>query len=325
MKHAELLLPIPNTRIKGRVESIQILEGGIIVAEYPGFDNLVLDAGLDMVGSGGTGYAQLSTACAIGTGNAAPAVGQTTLQAQSAFTVTYLLGAGNFGTNNPSPHIFEFKRTYDFLEGSLNGNYSELGFGPAGSANMPLFSRLLIQVGGVPAAITVTSAQRLRLVYTVTVTFSPITDTAFALNFGGNIGAITGVYKMQNVSSQIKTFSSGNAFNNQGIILDGGGSGGWFTAADGAALSAVGAQTVRNTNAFSKLGTASAYVAGTYQRDKSVTFAVTEANGTIQSFGLGHYSSSSYGGQGLTYVMDVPKTKLATNTLTINARTTWGR
>lgn len=325
LKRLKLLVLPPRVRLKGRVERIQILEKGIIVKEYDGFDNLVLDSGLNLCAT--TLFASLSRYCAVGTGNTAPAVGQNLLNAEVARTGTMVIGAGNCGTNSPNAYTFEFKRTYDFPLGGLNGNYSELGFSPNSGANTTLFSRVLILVSGVPTAITVTSAQQLRVVYTLSLTFGPIVDTAFNLNFGGNFGVITGNAKMQKIGQQIATVdTSGLPYSAVSYTgLEPSGNAAFFVSPSATALAAVGSAVARAAGFTTNPVSPAAYVGGTFQRDKSVTLAVTEGNGAVQSFGIGMLGSGSYGEAGFVCLMDAPKNKLGTNTLTLNFRLTWGR
>jgi hypothetical protein len=319
------LLKLPRVRLRGRVDKIQVLEKGIIVKEYDGFDNLVLDAGLNLVAT--NPYANLSRACCIGTGNTAPAVGQSLLTAEVARTLTMVTGAGNCGTTTPNPYTYIFKRTYDFALGALNGNYSELGFSPNSGVGQTLFSRVLIQVSGVPTAITVTSAQQLRVVYSLTVSFGPIVDTPFSINFGGGWGLVNGVCKMQNIVQQIRTVdTSGAASGLFGASLEGSGGGYFFVSSDASALAAVGSSVARaELTGGGQYATPSGYVAGTFQRDSSVVFSVTQGNGVIRSFGLGVGSSGSPGAHGFGFVMDAPQTKPGTNTLTFGFRVSWGR
>jgi hypothetical protein len=79
--------------LKGRVECIQVLEHGLIVQELAGFDNLILDNGLEMVA--GNILAGLFTVAAIGTGNTAPASNQTTLVAETSRTDTLFTAGTN--------------------------------------------------------------------------------------------------------------------------------------------------------------------------------------------------------------------------------------
>jgi hypothetical protein len=322
MKHVNVELSTPRVKLAGRVERIQVLERGIIVAEYDGFDNLVLDSGLNLAAS--FAFADLFAYCAVGTGNAVPAVNQNSLVAEAARTGSYVTGPGNCGTTIVSPHVFAFKRTWDFPIGSLAGNYTELGFSPDATANGTLFSRVLIKVGGVTSAITVTAAQQLRVVYTLTLTFGPSVDTAFSVNFGGAWGVQTGLSKIQAIYDGVKKVGTN------------GGSGGYpvfegttdvsgFIAKTAGPLAPVGS-IAAYTGRDDLLGTAAAYVSGSFSRDKSFSFGTSGAVGSVAAFGLGSSSQFfNYGEICFAAHLDNPQVKLNTNTLTLNFRTSWGR
>jgi hypothetical protein len=219
------------------------------------------------------------------------------------------------------------KRTHDFAAGTLSGNYTEIGWSPLGGASSNLFSRVLIEVGGVPTAITVTSTQVLRIVYSLTISFGPINAVAINANFGGGWGAVTGNALLQSVSTQISNVNTAGITNFvSGSNLEGTSNMYAFVSQSSAALAAVGGFVARDAVANThKSGTVAAYVAGTYQRDKSVQFNVSEANQAIQSFGVGQPNNGTYGAHGFAVVMNAPKTKLSTNTLTFNYRMSWGR
>lgn len=137
------------------------------------FDNMILDSGIDMVMSDSS--STYLAYCLIGTGTTAASAGQTTLVAQSAFTNTNP-GADTFSAvTSSSPRYNSFTVTRRFAAGSLNGNYTEFGFGPASSGN--LFCRALTLVSGSPGAITVTSTDTLDVQYEVR-TYIPAADAS---------------------------------------------------------------------------------------------------------------------------------------------------
>lgn len=313
--------------LKGRVESIQVLERGIIVREYDGFDNLILDNGLEMVAF--NAVAALFSAAAIGTGNTVPANNQVALTSEAARTQTLFAA----GTTNSTPETFIFSRTFDFIEGTLNGNYTELGFSNSSTANAPLFSRVLIQSSGVPTAITVTSTQRLRVKYSLTVTFGPTANQNFNVNFGGNWGAVAGVSKLQRTNNENVLIVSGS-----GAVVGGYGSGSlepsqtgyMFVSTSNAVLAAVGSQSDRQSGeVFTQGGPPgsgppsiilSPYIGNSKQRKKTVSFDVNTANHAFGSFGLG-----PAGSQGFTCVPSLVKTKSNLETVTLEFTLSWAR
>lgn len=109
------------------------------VIEFP---NMILDTGLDMCADGVTGIPLAY--CRIGTGTTAVSAGQSTLVTQSASTNTNTPSAPtNFvAMTASSPRYNKYTSYKRFAAGTLNGTYTEIGFGPASSGN--LFNRALI-------------------------------------------------------------------------------------------------------------------------------------------------------------------------------------
>lgn len=109
------------------------------VIEFP---NMILDTGLDMCADGVTNALHLY--CRIGTGTTPVAAGQSTLVAQTASTSTNTPSAPTSFTamTGSSPRYNKWTVYKRFAAGTLNGTYTEIGFGPAASGN--LFNRALI-------------------------------------------------------------------------------------------------------------------------------------------------------------------------------------
>jgi hypothetical protein len=150
-----------------------------IVADW--FDNLVLDNGLNRIGTEG-----IASTAVIGSGNSAPTNGQSTL-------VT-LVGAT---TNTPFADVkgtdlangFAYvRRTFRFAAGVAAGNLAEVGIGWASNN---LFSRALIRDGGgTPTTVTVLSDEVLDVVYELRV-YWPTTDNVTTVNIGGTDYTVT--------------------------------------------------------------------------------------------------------------------------------------
>jgi hypothetical protein len=144
------------------------------------FDNMILDSGIDMV-MGNTSSTYLEF-CRIGTGTTAPSSGQVALVTQAASTNTNP-GTDTFtAVTGSSPRYNRFTVTRRFAAGSLNGNYTEFGFGPASNGN--LFCRALTLVSGSPGAITVTSTDTLDVQYELR-TYIPATDATGTVTIQG--------------------------------------------------------------------------------------------------------------------------------------------
>ena len=137
--------------------SFKVLDGATrnVVREHEAFKNLVLDIGLDRMGSGNT----LFQFCRIGTGTAAATASDTDLQSQSASTSNEIsTSSANAGAPN-----YESTTTtvFEFALGAVVGNMAEIGAGWLTSGANGLFSRARINdAGGSPTTITVLATDR---------------------------------------------------------------------------------------------------------------------------------------------------------------------
>ena len=118
-----------------------------------------------------------------------PAASDTGLQTQTHYTTTVGTGSGitaGIASNYNNTRTFVFRTTL----GSLNGNYSEVGVGWATGSNM--FSRaLILDGGGSPTTISVSSVQQLDIVYQLSM-YPPIVDTSTTPTISGVSYTVTG-------------------------------------------------------------------------------------------------------------------------------------
>lgn len=150
-----------------------------ILADW--FDNLILDSGLNRVGSGG-----VFIGVAVGTGTTTPAVTQTALVNQVAYTSTQT-GTDVSGSDVSGGFMY-LRRTYRFGAGSAAGNLTEVG---AGWASGQMFSRTLIKDGGGnPTTITVLSDEYLDVTYEIRI-YWPTTDSVATINISGTNYTVT--------------------------------------------------------------------------------------------------------------------------------------
>ena len=134
---------------------------GVEIERTPWFDNIILDSGLNRWGT-----AASIAGAAIGTGTATPASTDTGLQSESHYTTTGGTGGGSTALGS-SPYNNTVTYVYRTTLGSLNGNYTEVG---VGWATGQMFSRaLILDGGGSPTTISVTSAQQLDIVYQLSI------------------------------------------------------------------------------------------------------------------------------------------------------------
>lgn len=141
------------------------------------FDNLILDAGLDRIGSDTIGIY-----CQVGSGSTAPVSTNTALNTHVAGTGS--ITAESHGTSDVSPYYGYLTRTYRFAQGAAAGNLSEVGIG-WGISGSTLFSRALIKDGsGNPTTITVLSNEYLDVTYELR-NYPSTTDSTFTCVIGG--------------------------------------------------------------------------------------------------------------------------------------------
>jgi hypothetical protein len=157
---------------------------GVEKRRTPWFDNIILDSGLNRWGTG-----VIIAGAAIGTGTSAPAASDVGLQTQTHYTTTTGTGAGLAAGSAPN---YNNTRTivYRTALGALDGNYSEVGVGWASGS---MFSRaLILDGGGSPTTISVSSSEQLDIVYQLSV-YPPLVDTGpSAVTISGVSYTITG-------------------------------------------------------------------------------------------------------------------------------------
>ncbi len=132
--------------------------GEVTLAE---FDNLILDQGLNRMGTGG-----IVKACQVGTGTAAPTVSDTALQAYMVGTSTIQADSAQSYVAGPPAYV-TMSRTFRFGTGVAAGNLTEVGVGWT-AATGSLFSRArIVDGGGSPTTISVLADETLDVVYTL--------------------------------------------------------------------------------------------------------------------------------------------------------------
>lgn len=173
-------------------------EDGVETQDTGFFENLITNQGLDQVGlspyvgAGGARY--INTYSAVGTGTTPPAFTDTQL---TSFLAQYptSVGAGQEGSNTSSynagpPTYWSQIWQYTYPTGAAAGNLSEVGVGVfvAGDTQPELFSHaLIVDGGGSPTTITVTSSQILILTYELRL-YPTTTDTSYSFTLTDSTG-----------------------------------------------------------------------------------------------------------------------------------------
>lgn len=291
--------------------------------------NLVLDSGLDHVASysivtnGGAGVARYA---AVGTGSTAPATSQTGLDSEIARTST--LGVVSYPgvTTETANGVFEHKIDREFGFAEANGNLTEWGFSP-GSAGTSLFCRELFRDGSNnPITVTKTSSEKLRLTYTLTITFTPV--TAQAANFTiTDLGAKVGTFCVAKSSASL-VHNLPEFFSRYMRALVGTGTDTIRCAYTSSRLSPSYAIGLVTPSSYAT-PTFSAFVSGTWERTISFTADTGSWNATNYSWTLaGAEAGGTIRVQGYVFSFDVGEQFVKDNlhTLSVDLFTiTWSR
>lgn len=264
------------TTVAGRFKleafkGVEDADGNVI--EIPGtrrlaadwFDNIITDGGLERMAteSNWIGY------CQVGTGNTAPAAGNSTLDSYLANT-NYVVSYSNSAQATP-PYYASKTATYRFAEGVAAGNLSEIAVGWAASGS--LYSRALILDGaGSPTTITVLSDEYLDATYQLRI-YPPTVDVTGTVDFAGvtydYIGRAADVDAAGSwgVGSSLIT-----SFRHAGSI---GASGKYVYDGDIGSITASGPS---GNSAYTSNYNASAYVALSYEREANLVYGLSEGN-----------------------------------------------
>ena len=276
----------------------------MLVAE---FDNLILDQGLNRVGT-----ATWMDACQVGTGSATPAFTDTGLQNRVAGTTSIL--SNNRSAQSTPPYYGQTTNTYRFAAGTATGNLSEVGVGWA-DIGAALFSRALILDGsGNPTTITVLSDEVLDVTYIFRV-YPPTNDATYNVTISG-VGTLSVLARASAVTSSgdwtvLQSGSiggaeyAGQAYEGTLGPITGGPSG----------VSASGASIAN-----------AAYVNNSYQRSATLTADLTAWNlaGGIKSV-MQNFGDLSAVWTTMQYEFSSVINKNSTNVLTLNFTHSWAR
>jgi hypothetical protein len=290
------------------------------VQETDWFDNIILNQGLDRVGSGANtviAYAQ------VGTGTSTPVATQVGLDVFLAGSAQQTSPNGGV-TNSGSPTYTEnFVWFFAFAQGAVVGNITELGVGWSATGNN-LFSRALILDNlGSPTSITIVAIDQLTVYYRLKVV-PPLTDTTGSVTIGGTPYSYTGrVASVGSFSNSVWTFWAAQIGRPGSLTYPNTTD---ASAATYGAGSVLGAITGSPTVASGTNGTvaAGAYTPGTFTRDDTWNWSISQGNATggVQAIMIG-YSIQGFAQFQYRFTTVIPKDN--TKTMSITTRITWTR
>lgn len=301
--------PPPGTvGMHGRFKIIKRDRWGKALEQTPWFSNLILNAGLNRMGTG----AAIAGAM-IGTGTSTPVVSQTQLDAQATFTTTSAPGSG-FTPVATSPYNNTRTFVYRTALGALNGNFSEVGVGWASNA---CFSRELIRDGGGnPTTISVLSTEQLDIFYQLAV-YPPLVDTSGSITIAG-VGS-------RNFTGRAASAGSGSVWDSFTLLVgpmaqSSTTTGGMLFTGTLGSITTTPSGVPFNSNSSS----VATYSNNSNRREVTYTWATSEANATLQSV-LAGFGNSGIAFARFQYQFDSPFTKTNLQTLAFNFAINWAR
>ena len=283
------------------------------------FKNLITDAGL--VGLGNSfGMASINS-LAVGTGNTAPAVGQTALVGELART-NFNNGQADVGVLGTGSLYWKLTRVRLFTEGQANGNIAELGMFTALNAGTMWMRQLIRDINGAATTITKTAADQLRITYEIRQYWPTVDANSVAV-----INGINYTFTSRPLGvTYVYGWGPGTAGNVSGVLASFGyGANGYIQAQESQVL-------VPNTDTGPAAGTQlaptsytrAAYTSPNLYVDNTAVFDPIAGNFAT---GIGGFTVAIANG-GLVHIQlsVAPKIpKLDTQRLTLQFRQSWGR
>lgn len=269
------------------------------------FPNLILDAGLNRIGSGG-----FMSYCMVGGSSSAPLVGQTALVtpiASSNNELTYSVGT------ELGPGYCYIRRTFRFASGVAAGNLSEVGIGWTGGL---CFSRaLIVDGGGTPTTITVLGDEILDVTYEFR-RYWPTGDGTATLTINAvNYDVVWRAATVGSWETGMLQFAA-NGSNDLNTFLFGVRS---YTGGTPANLGAITVDPGMTGGGDGSLGYGAAYVNNSYERSYVGSFSPAQMTSTITAVRV-----NAVGGNFKCSLNPaIPKDN--TNTFSLNFKYTWAR
>ena len=312
----------PSVGIAGEVRCVVTKADGTIKTDTGFQKNLILNQGLDFFG-GGKGTS-INASCAIGSGNSAPAITQTGLDA-------YIAQAS--GTDNTSSYAYVDKgdnlyrvwqqRQYRFTN-LANVNISEVGLVSTGTAstNYYLTTRALIKDSlGAPTSISVKTGETLDVYYKIHKVIDT-RDQAFVINVvDGNGGAVpyNVVARPVNIGGGTQSSLASSPVNISTAAEYSG-----AVVASGGLTSNVSVYPSGVLSSLYKAVVDSSYIKGSYKKAFSLNFGLNEANGNIRTMAI-TASVTAWQMRFGRVSDDAPLSKTASDILEIPFEISWGR
>jgi len=312
------VLKMPSVGVAGFI-TCEVLKDGEVVRSLPKFQNLILDQGLNYLGSG---ELEFLLCCQAGTSNSTPSPSDIAL---GGYLNGMELDAIVYGQINTEERYMYVTGVYTSDVGDIVGNVAEIGIGTT-TSGATLFSRSLVKdIGGNPTTITVLATEKLKVTYEYRV-YQPETEI---------FNSVVDSYTVVGKTAKANTANAGTGWGFRQNSYSGDGhtdkyrncfriNSGWIQITDGnmgATILDSITGTVLHQDSVSSVGTDVAYITGTFTKDLALNFSATQANG---GSGIGAltlvYGPTSFQ---FEFTPNIIKTNL--DTLEIVLRYSWAR
>lgn len=283
-----------------KIEAVKADGSRRLLADW--FPNLILDAGLDRMGSN----SDYLNSCQVGSGSTAPVATQTTLVARVAGTSTK--PSDTSANSGSEPYFARRTVTFRFSQGVATGVLAEVGVGWAITGS--LFSRaLILDALGNPTTITVLSDESL--------------DVTYELRMYVWTGENSGVISLRGESyDSVQKSANAAAWSLSGSNLNAGTASGVGTArAFTGSISAAIAGSPSGADIGPAEYTVTEYTAGSLYRVINLTAGLSQWN---NASGIGAIRlTMGWGAWQLGFTPNIQKT--SSDILTFQIRHSWGR
>lgn len=303
-------MPTSKVCASGRYQLIVRDAWGVEKRRTPWFDNIILDIGLNRWGTG-----PIIACAAIGTGTATPASTDTGLQTPAHYTTT--TGTGHDAISAGISPNYNNTRTFVYrtVLGQLNGNYYEVGVGWASGSNVMFSRALILDGGGSPTFVSVSSAEQLDIVYQLSV-YPPLVDTGpTTVTISGSNYDVTGraSYVTQTTGSQGWTVGIGAIAHSNAAV--------WSVFGTGGSLGAITTGPSAGSSSGSTTAATSAYVNNSMTANCASSYALAAGNvtGGVKML-IAAWSMACF-----KYEFNNAIPKDSTKTLSLNCSVTWAR
>lgn len=307
----------PTIGIAGEARCVITGVDGEVRLDTGYFDNLILNQGLDFFGGGKGG--SINSYCAIGSGNSAPLVTQTKLDAFIAIASgTNITSSYAYTDTGDGMYRMWEQKKYRFTT-NVDLNISELGLVSTGTTaeNYYLTTRVLPKDSlGAPTSLSLKKGETLDAYYKLHKVIDT-RDKAFVINvLDGNGGAVP-------YNAVVRpTFVGNDGWGMTSDFNDPGNLGG--SEAGGADLSAITTAPSLGgymSNTFYRL----AYVTGSNKRIVELRYGLNDANRNIRTVTSNMFYFYRFQVRFGRVSDDAPLPKTANDTLTIPLEISWGR